>query len=233
MGWLFGARKSPEIGFMNGFRGASNELRWSQNATFGWFRLKRTLRVALLLSFICAAIFVSLAHAQQIDVAGGLDTIFAASGGQATGNHQSQSLDGGTYPVVSADVIFYKHVGVQGEFAWRVDQGTYAPGELNIPYRPLFWDINAIWAPKVSKRVSVELMGGVGEQSTRFYSGSKFAASNHLMGDVGGGIKFYAWRHFFLRPEARFYLVNNNLEFSSAHALRYGVSIGYTFKPRD
>jgi hypothetical protein len=185
------------------------------------------------LSFVCTAIFATLAHAQQIDVAGGLNTIFAASGSQATGNHQPQSLDGGAYPVVSADVLFYKHVGVQGEFAWRVSQGTYAPGELNIPYRPLFWDINAIWAPKISKRISAELMGGGGEQSTRFYSGSNYAASNHLMGDVGGGIKLYAWHHFFFRPEVRFYLVTNNLEFSSGHALRYGLSIGYTFKPRD
>lgn len=50
------------------------------------------------------------------------------------------------------------------------------------------------------------------------------------MGDVGGGIKVYAWRRFFVRPEARFYLINNNTEFSSGHALRYGLSIGYTFR---
>ena len=173
------------------------------------------------------------ANAQQIDVAGGMSTMFAPSGSQATGNHQAQSLDGGYYPAVSADVIFYKHVGVQGEFAWRVGQGTYAPGELNIPYRPIFWAINGIWAPKITKRISVEVVGGAGRQSTRFYQGSSYAASNHLMGDVGGGIKLYAWRHFFFRPEARLYLVNNNLEFSSGHEIRYGASIGYTFKPRN
>lgn len=162
-----------------------------------------------------------------------MSTIFAAAGSLATGNHQAQSLDGGYYPAVSADVIFYKHVGVEGEFAWRVGRGTYAPTELNIPYRPIFWAINAVWAPKISKRISLELVGGAGEQSTRFYSGSSYAASNHLMGDVGGGIKMYAWRHFFFRPEARLYLVKDNLEFSSARSLRYGASIGYTFKPRN
>lgn len=195
-------------------------------------RLKRTLCVALLLSFVCAVVFANLAYAQQIDVAGGMSTIFAPSGSQATGNHQAQSLDGGYYPVVSADFLFYKQAGVEGEFSWRVSQGTYAPGELNIPYRPMFWNINGIWAPKISKRISMEVLGGVGEQSTRFYSGSSYAASNHFMLDVGYGIKMYAWRHFFFRPEARLYLVNNNLEFSSAHELRYGASIGYTFRSR-
>lgn len=195
--------------------------------------MKQTLRAALLSSFFCAAIFATLVHAQQIDVAAGLDTIFAASDSLATGNHQPESLDGGAYPVVSADVLFHKHVGVQGEFAWRQGRGTYAPGELNIPFRPIFWDINAIWAPKMTKRISAELMAGLGRQSTRFYSGSNYSTSNHLMGDAGIGFKLYAWRHFFFRPEARLYLVNNNIEFSSAHALRYGMSIGYTFKPRD
>ena len=54
--------------------------------------------------------------------------------------------------------------------------------------------------------------------------------SNHFfMGDVGGGIRIYAYRNFFVRPEIRLYLVHNNVEFSSSHPARYGVFIGYTF----
>lgn len=191
------------------------------------------MRVALLLSFFCTAIFATLAQAQQIDVAGGISTIFAASDSLATGNHQPETMDGGPYPVVSADVLFHGHTGVQGEYAWRWSQGTYAPGQLDIPFRPIFWDINAIWAPKIMNRISAEVSAGLGRQTTRFYSGSNYATSNHLMADGGIGFKLYAWHHFFFRPEARFYLVHNNLEFSSDHALRYGMSIGYTFKPRD
>jgi len=53
---------------------------------------------------------------------------------------------------------------------------------------------------------------------------------NHFLGDFGGGVKLYPTNGgFFVRPEARVYVVNNNQEFSSAHATRYGVSIGYTF----
>jgi hypothetical protein len=49
------------------------------------------------------------------------------------------------------------------------------------------------------------------------------------MGDVGGGLKFYVYRSFFVRPEMRLYLIHNNVEFVSSRAFRYGASIGYTF----
>jgi hypothetical protein len=34
------------------------------------------------------------------------------------------------------------------------------------------------------------------------------------MGDIGGGIRFYPYRNFFVRPEVRLYLINKNLEFT-------------------
>ena len=49
------------------------------------------------------------------------------------------------------------------------------------------------------------------------------------MGDFGGGIRLYPYGNFFVRPELRLYLINNNQEFSSSHLVRYGVSIGYAF----
>jgi hypothetical protein len=183
------------------------------------------------------AAFTNIAHAQQIDAAVGLGSIFAPAGSTATGNHQSQSLDGAAYATGSVDYLFFRKViGVQAEAAVRIDTGTYAQNFLNIPFRPMFFDGNAIWATQLSKRIGVELVGGGGVLDTRFQTqttctASKcFASSTHLMGDVGGGIKLYAWRRLFIRPEARLYLINNNTEFSSGHALRYSVSIGYTFR---
>ena len=32
------------------------------------------------------------------------------------------------------------------------------------------------------------------------------------MGDVGGGIRFYPYGNFFVRPEVRLYLIHNNVE---------------------
>jgi len=52
------------------------------------------------------------------------------------------------------------------------------------------------------------------------------------MGHFGVGLKLYPTRNFFVRPEAHLYLVNDNQEFSSARAVRYGISIGYTFGRR-
>jgi hypothetical protein len=49
------------------------------------------------------------------------------------------------------------------------------------------------------------------------------------MGDFGAGLKFYPKGGFFIRPEAKVYLVTNNQLFSSSYATRFGASIGYTF----
>ena len=103
----------------------------------------------------------------------------------------------------------------------------------------MFWDFNAIYALWFNRFPGAEVLAGIGAESVWFYSGnyncdiyencSNYVSSNHFMGDVGGGIRIYAYRNFFVRPEMRLYLVHNNVEFSSSHPARYGVSIGYTF----
>jgi len=201
--------------------------------------LKPGLRVALIV--LCAwaaiAIFANFACAQQIDVAVGGSSMFAPSGSQAFGDHEPQSLDGGIYPSVSADYLFFhQRIGIQGEISWRWNNSTYLPGFINLPYKPLFYDFNAIWVSKpIRRKFDVEVLGGAGVQNTRFYLGgcnssNCFGTSNHFLVDVGGGIKYYAWRHFFVRPEGRFMIIRKNVEFSSDHATRYGFSIGYTFR---
>jgi hypothetical protein len=200
--------------------------------------LKQTLRVATLLSFACAAIFAlsTVASAQQVDFAFGLGTMDAPGASQAGSNYSPVSLTGGAYPSFSGDVLIHKRIGFQAELAWKASRAIY-PGP-EIPYRPLFWDFNAIYAPKLASHTELELLGGIGAESTRFYVGttcgafscSNFQSINHFMGHFGAGIKLYPARNFFIRPEAHLYLVNNNQEFSSARAVRYGVSIGYTLR---
>jgi len=200
--------------------------------------LKPALRLALFSSFAWAAIAIlaSLACAQQIDVGLGAATLSAPSGSSAFGNHEPQSLDGGVYPVFSADYLFHKRIGVQGEFAWDWAKPEYLPDFVNIPYKPLFYDFNAIYASPVTRRhIGFELLGGVGVQNTRFYvsacnGSSCFGTTNHLLIDGGGGIKYYFWRSFFFRPEGRYYFTVHNDDFSSNHSIRYGASFGYTFR---
>jgi len=201
------------------------------------FRLKQTFRSAVLLSFACVALAAcpNLAQAQKLDLAFGVSTVTAPSASSASGSYAPVSLTGGTYPGFSGDVLFFHHLGIGGEVYWKASRGNYL--DSGVPYRPIFYDVNAVYAPKLASHTYLELLGGVGALSTRFYTGTNctfitctnYQDSNHFMGHFGAGLKFYPAGGFFIRPEAHLYLVNNNIDYSSAHATRYGLSIGYTF----
>jgi hypothetical protein len=204
--------------------------------------LKQTLRIAVLLTLACAALtaFSNFAQAQKIDIAFGVSTTLAPGASFVDGIESAPSLTGGVFPGFSGDVLFWHNLGIGGEVFWRATQSNnylpdiYGPG-LN--YRPVFYDINAVFSPKLASHAYLELVGGIGAQDTHFYqsgtqiSGSSFiSSSNHFDADFGGGIKLYVRHGLFVRPEARIYLVNNNTVYSSGHATRVGASIGYTFR---
>ena len=216
---------------------------------FSWrFQLKRTLRLVLVLSAACMALaLVSVsAQAQKIDVAFGVSSIEAPSASSANGsaNHSPLSLGGGAYPGVSGDVLFWHNLGFGAEVFWKGGQAN-CPVVVcqfsGIDYRPVFYNFNAVYAAKLAPHVALEGVGGLGAMDTH-YSTCTFqgagscggtqliSSSNHFDVDIGGGLKLYAYGGFFVRPEARFYWIHNNTDFSSDHAVRYGVSIGYTFK---
>jgi len=170
--------------------------------------------------------------AQELDAAFGVGTMTAPAASDSNGNQAS--LNGGAYPAFSADLILKHRLGISGELAWRASRNVFATIQ---PYRPLFYDFNGIYAPKLGKHLTAEMMAGIGWESIRLYQPfttcgftcTDFVSSNHFLGHFGGGIRYYVWGHLFVRPEAHLYLINNNVEFNSAHAARYGISIGYTF----
>ena len=174
-------------------------------------------------------------HAQQFDVAFGLSGVHSTSAVDASGNFFPQDVGGGVFPSFSGDFLLFKHFGVGGEVSWR------ATRNLSIgfaPFRPIFYDVNAVYAPPLGKHAALEFVAGFGGESIRFYqnfvtcgafSCSNFVSSNHLLGDVGAGLKLYVYHDIFIRPEARVYFIRNNFEFSDNHAERLGVSLGYTF----
>lgn len=195
-------------------------------------------RLALLAWAVFLALCASASAQQQIDVAFGINTLTAPPAGDADDNHSPQSLTGGAYPSFSADVILFKNIGFQGEFAWKATRGTWQGVQ---PDRPMFYDFNAIYAPKFAARTYLELLAGLGSEATRyyqpfqtcdFYTCKNYVTINHFMGHFGVGLKIYPTKNFFVRPEAHLYLVNDNQEFSSGRAVRYGISIGYTFGRR-
>lgn len=200
----------------------------------------KTLRIAIFFAFALAAFTAAsnFAQAQKVDLAFGISTLDAPGASTADSNHSPVSLTGGTYPGFSGDVQVFHHIAVGGEIYWKASQADYANQGFN--YRPVLYNFNAVYAPKIANHAYLELVGGIGALSTRFYTGttcgiyscSNYQSSNHFDGDFGAGLKLYPKGGFFIRPEARLYLVNNNLEFSSSRILRYGVSLGYTFGGR-
>jgi len=180
-------------------------------------------------------LMIAPAFAQQVDVAFAGGSLFS-SGNSISSLGLVPGEGGGTFVGFNGDVLFKGNLGVQAEVNWRASQGLYG-GQF--PDRPLFWDFNAIYARRFTQRVGAEALGGIGGESIRFYQGAyscdfygnctNYVSSNHFMGDVGGGIRMYVWRNAFVRPEVRLYLVHNNMEFSSAYPVHYGVSVGYTF----
>lgn len=186
-------------------------------------------------SMLCLLMVVAPLYGQQIDVAFGGGSLVAPTTSTSFSG-ASESLNGGAYVGFGGDVLVKRNLGVEAEVFWRASQGSY--GGL-YPYRPLFWAFNGIYAPRFNKRIGAEVVAGIGGESVRFYQGasncdiygncSNYLSSNHFMADFGGGLKLYVYKSMFVRPEMRIYLVNNNVEFISGRAVRYGASIGYTF----
>jgi outer membrane protein with beta-barrel domain len=195
------------------------------------------LRKLALLAPVFALLFsCHFASAQQGDIAFGGGTVL--SSGTCSLFTGVCPEKGGFYPAVSADVIFHKRIGFEFDTAWRGSQGAYG-GSGGAPYRPILTGFNAMYQPRLGKKIGVDLLGGIGLQSTRFYGytqtsncvyfGACFTSNHSFLIDVGGGVRYYVWNHFFVRPEVRYYyIVNNTNIFSSDNVFRVGASIGYT-----
>ncbi|HWY22159.1 MAG TPA: outer membrane beta-barrel protein [Candidatus Acidoferrum sp.] len=186
----------------------------------------------------CIVLFATLTHAQQVDVAVGLGTIVSSSPASGGLNFQQPAEKGGSYITVSGDLVGFGHrrLGLSLETSFRKRQANYAGYET---YRPILTDVNAFFQPRLSKKLGLDLMAGVGVASNRFNLTSScnipgcinYTSSNHFMEDFGGGVRYYVWRHVFVRPEARYYHIQNNVEFHSNSVVRVGASIGYTIGP--
>lgn len=174
------------------------------------------------------------AHAQQFDLT------FGVSGLTGTSSTATlPTIGGGAYPNFGLDFLFFHNLGVGFNAAFRAKQNLYQGFQ---PFRPFFYDIDAVYAPPLGKRAQAELSAGLGTESLRFYTPNftcsftgctNFVSSNHFLGQFGGALRLYVTNRIFIRPEAHLYVVRNNFEFSGARATRFGVSIGYSFKNQE
>jgi hypothetical protein len=196
-------------------------------------------KFALITSACTVLLLTSFAHAQQIDVAVGDGAILSSKYNSSSQVYLPPAEKGGTYPSFSADFIFKNRIGFNGEVAVRAKQGLYNNYQ---DFRPVFYDFNAVFAPRFGDKISAEFLGGIGGESIRFYSPNGncsyptgclvHVSSNHLLVHVGGGVRYYFWHSFFVRPEAHLYWIHNNTQFSSGYVGRLGASVGYTFGPK-
>ncbi len=197
-------------------------------------------KLLLLVAASCAFLAItSTAQAQQFDIGFGWGTVTGTSVSNTQPGHAPVSISGGGYPAFSGDFLFWKkYIGIGGEVAWRAHQNV---NRFFQPYRPIFYDFNAVFAPPLGKHAQAELQGGIGGLDIRFYQPfstcnffgcTNFSSSQHFSTHWGGGLRLYVWHNVFLRPEAHFYYVKNNFEFAGNYVQRYGVTLGYSLKSR-
>ena len=197
------------------------------------------MRKSTLFAAVVVCLFLAqFASAQQVDVFMGGGTLEAPS---AT-NGSNPSMSGGTYLNLGGDVLPVKHFGVNVETAWLATQGVYGAVGSGLNYRPILTDFNFLYQPHLGKRIGLDLMAGIGAGDVRFYTpGASYAgyanysSTDHFMEHLGAGVRFYVWRHVFVRPEVHYYHIqdnnnpNDNGFFNSNNAVRVGASVGYTF----
>jgi hypothetical protein len=196
-------------------------------------------KFALVLTACAVLLCAALAHAQQVDVALGAGILLSTTNLTASQAFLPPAEKGGIYPSFSIDRILPSRFGYGAEVAFSYRQQSYNGFQ---EYRPIFYNVNAIFAPHFTKRIDADFMAGAGGERVLFYSpsGSCFfpggcsAAlnSNHFLFHLGAGVRYSFFRRFFVSPEANFYHIVNNVEFHSDNVLRVGASIGYRFGPK-
>lgn len=201
-------------------------------------RKEEYLRKLALLTPVCAfVVFAAFAHAQQFDLAVGAGTLVSTKNTTASQIYLPPPEKGGTYVNVSLDRIFKNRFGYSVEGAFRAKQALYNYFQQ---YRPILYDVNALYAPSVGNRSKAIFTAGAGGQSVLFYTGYTgcyypsgcvtHVDSNHFLVHAGAGLSYTVWRKVFVRPEVHYYHIFNNTDvFHSDNVFRAGVSVGYTF----
>ena len=194
-------------------------------------------KFAFLISVCTLFVSVELAHAQQIDLAAGGNTLISTKNTTASQTYFGPPEKGGTYPSVSVDRIRKNHYGYGAEVAFRYHYALYNHYQ---EFRPIIYDFNGLYSTHVAKKTTANFMAGAGGQTVIFYSPygnclytagcSTHLDSTHFLFHLGASVQYRVWRNLFLRPEAHYYYIFNNTdEFHSNHVFRFGASVGYTF----
>jgi len=120
-------------------------------------------KLFLLVAAFCLILLPgSAAHAQQFDLSFGVSGLTGPSSTATL-----QTIGGGAYPSFGMDFLFFHNVGVGFNAAFRAHENLYQGFQ---PFRPFFYDVDAVYAPPLGKRAQAELSAGIGASSVRFYT---------------------------------------------------------------
>lgn len=152
----------------------------------------------------------------------------------------SPPLDG-TFGTFGGAIMLRPSLGFGAEVKLRFRQGDYG----GAGYRPVFYDFNGIWTPRLGKYLMPEFQGGLGALHMRFYDPTSLyydyysgrfttyiGSFNHLQLHAGAGLRIYIKPQIFLRPQVDYHWVRNNPWFKENWIPAYTLSIGYSLGER-
>ena len=206
-------------------------------------RTLRTLAWMLFLPVIAALTCAASAVAQSGSVyfAGGTATDSSIGSINTLGGgivYNTPSM-GGFFETIGGQVIFFHNLGVGAEVSFRNSKAPYA----GLEYRPIFYDINAVYQLHLGK-FTPEVQGGFGRANINLYYTPQFCSgypqgctnstgaahgADYAQLHFGGGVPFYVYKDFFVRPQVDVRWVRNMSFFGSSWVPEYSVAIGYTF----
>ena len=153
---------------------------------------------------------------------------------------------GGLFGVGGVDFMFRKHLGINGEYAFRFKRAPFLPGD-SLNMRPVFYDLNAVWQPVSGRRILPVLEGGVGAAKVALYMSqttsvtgvtntSSFTAGsdrNHFQLHFAAGLKVYIRGNLFIKPQFDLHYARHLTDqFGRNVVPQFSGSVGYTFGVR-
>jgi hypothetical protein len=200
------------------------------------------LRGAILLTFM-TWFLIAAAHAEtRFDAYFGLGTATVGSTHQSidflgSGVPLSTPSMDGLFGTFGGALMLKPSLGFGGQATLRFRQGDYA----GLEYRPVFYDFNAFWTPRLANRIMPEFQSGLGGVNMRLYNPyytyfnydtgqyTNYAGStNHFQFHASAGLRIFLTYRIFIRPTLDYRWVNNFTWFKSNHVPAYSIAVGYT-----
>ena len=153
---------------------------------------------------------------------------------------------GGVFGVFGVDFMWKKHLGFNGEYAFRFSQANYLPLAF-LKFRPGFYDFNVVYEPIPGGRIVPVVEGGIGGARIALYETQTVSITgisntfsipaglnaNHFQVHAAVGVKLYVKGNIFIKPQFDIHYVTHlTQQFGRDWVPEYTAAVGYTFGER-